>query len=70
MELYRPLHGEGGDSEEDGAPALPAVQLTLDEWYEFLMHRREQAIEELRFCENVLVPAGRLRRYTLGKRVR
>ena len=69
MELYRPLR-DGGDDEESSDFGVRNAELGLEEWLDFLMHRRELAIQELRWCDAQLVRHGRIRAATLPKRVR
>lgn len=53
-------------NEERQRPAFDWQASYLD----YIEMRRRIAIEELRLCDRILVPAGRLRSYTLPRRVK
>lgn len=61
--LERPLRN---DNETVSAPPPK----TDGEWIAFIKLQREQAIRQLRFCDDILVARGELRAYTLARRVR
>jgi len=64
--LYRPLH-EDGDADR---PELPPDGAPLADWLDYLMIRRQALIAELRAIDRPLVKHGRLRAYTLPKRIK
>lgn len=43
---------------------------TDEEWVAYVMLQREQAIRLLRWCDDILVRRGKLKMYTLPRRVR
>jgi hypothetical protein len=54
---------------DDGQRPLPRPDRDA-EWIAYVKLRREMAIQELRYCDQILVARGELRQFTLARRVR
>ena len=67
MGIRRPLHE---DPNGDGAELPPVDAVALGEWLDYLEIRRQALIVELRAIDRPLIKYGRLRAYTLPKRIK